>query len=274
MSRSLQSPRRRGLAVAVATVAGVAALAGCGSSKSDNAKSKTGSPAKISTASISTACNRWAALDKVANQGPGGDQQPTAAEVKQFANSLLPFVDKFIAVAPAASKAQAEKARTYVVKGQQTGDVKVLDSSQNDSLATAVNNVERWAHDSCGFTTLAVMGIDYAYQGLPATVKAGEASIEFMNHSSSGEAHMLALIRVKPGSGVTTDQLVQALKTDPNKAEQQYGNDVENLATAFANSGQTGYATVELTPGQYIAACFIGDPPHTQKGMIQAFSVS
>lgn len=271
---------RRALALVGAAILAASLFAGCSSTKKASGKTKgTTASDNTSVSNASTgACQAWVAVDTAANQGPNGSEgPPSPAALKQFASQLKPLVDKFASSAPSAAKADATAIQSIIDSAASGGDTSKLDPS-NPALGKPLNGVEKWVHDSCGFQTVDVMGVDYAFQDLPKSLKAGPTSVEFMNHAKD-EQHEIAIVRIKPGSGVVAANLVGDIQTDANAAEQKYGDKLEPVGQTEATPGQTTYVTLDLKPGEYVAACFIpvggkdGGVPHAQKGMVQAFTV-
>lgn len=270
--------RRMPILVLIGAIALVIAVAGCSSSKSSkSSQGKTSSTAASSA--VSQACDAWSAVTKATANGPGGpDEQPDPAAIKQFASQLIAPVDAFVGLAPAAVKADATTIKGIVHAASQGQNLEQLDPS-SPALGTPLMNVEKWVHTACPFTKLNVQAVDYGYRGLPATVKGGNISLELTN-TTMDEDHEMGIIRIKDGSGVTSDDLVKALVADPNGAEQKYGDKVEFVGDVSAPKDKTNYTTVDLTPGNYVAVCFLpvhGQPngaPHVSKGMVQAFTVS
>ncbi|HVX17513.1 MAG TPA: hypothetical protein VHA73_05730 [Acidimicrobiales bacterium] len=256
----------------------VTAVAGCSSSKSSKSSPNKTSSTTVSSA-VSQACNAWIEVEKVASSGPGGpDEQPDAAAVKAFATTLATPVDAFTGLAPAAVKADATTIQGIVHAATQGQNLDQLDPS-SPALATPLTGVEKWVHTACPFTKLNVQAVDYGYKGLPATVRAGKVSLELTN-TAMDEEHELSILRIKDGSDVTSDELVKALVSDPNGAEQKYGDKVDFVADVSAAHDKTNYTTTDLTPGDYVAVCFLplhgqeNGAPHVSKGMIQAFKVA
>lgn len=225
---------------------------------------------------VAAACRSWLSVDEAVKHGPGQDEgpPPSADQVHTFATSLLNLVHRFIAAAPATPRAAATGLVTEVEKAARSGNPADMDSTHNPDQNLRLETVETWVRQACGFQNLTVMGADYRFEGLPAQVRPGPASIEFMNHSGHGEMHEIVLLRIKDGAGLTAAALVQALRADPRSAERKYGNDVESVTGAQAPAGQVTYVSTTLKPGHYVAACFIGDPAHVTKGMISTFDVS
>ena len=265
---------------AVAAALSVTALGACGSSGST--ASKVTDTSGTTTAKVSDNgpfCSAWVTADGTASKGPdSGESQPTPAQMASFAKGLQGEFGKVSATAPSAMKVPVAKIVTIIDNAAAGKNPELLDPS-SPALGEPLNKVEAWVHTTCGFTKLDVTGVDYAFKGVPATVKAGVVSIKFMNMSDK-ESHEMALMRIKDGSGVTSAELVAALKADANAAQQKYSDKVDFLSSAQAPPGATGYATVDLKAGDYLAVCFVpvggkdGGVPHAQKGMVSAFKVA
>lgn len=270
----------RWAAVALAATLSVTALGACGSSSSTAKKDtdKAGaSPTKVS--GNGAFCSAWVTADAAATKGPdSGESEPNPAQIAAFAKSLQAPVATVSKEAPAAMKAPVAKIVAIIDDAAAGKNPQALDPS-GPTFGKPLNTVEAWVHTSCGFTKLDVMGVDYAFKGVPATIKPGVVSIKFENMSDA-EFHEMALMRIKDGSGVTSTELEAALKKDANAAQQKYGDDVEFLSSAQADPGETSYATADLSAGDYVAVCFVpvggkdGGVPHAQKGMVSAFKVA
>lgn len=134
----------------------------------------------------------------------------------------------------------------------------------------------------CGFETVAVTGVDYAFEGLPETLPAGTVALEFENASEAGEMHEIVLFKKAEGESRSAEEILN----DPASEEEGPG---EFAGASFAPPGVTSTGLTELTPGEYIAVCFIptgsgeideeqaeegaGGPPHFTQGMLAEFTV-
>lgn len=134
----------------------------------------------------------------------------------------------------------------------------------------------------CGFETVAVTGVDYAFEGLPETISAGTVALEFENATEAGEMHEIALFKKAEGETRSAEEIMN----DPAAEEEGPG---EFAGVSFAPPGVTSIGLTELTPGEYIAVCFIptgsgeideeqaeegaGGPPHFTQGMLAEFTV-
>jgi hypothetical protein len=131
------------------------------------------------------------------------------------------------------------------------------------------------AFDGCDADTrLEVSGIDFGFEGLPATVDAGRAAIRFTNATTSGEMHELVLMKRNDGTTESVDELM-ALGQDELMAK------LTMVGVAFADAADAeSVLLTDLEAGDYIAICMIpvgggetGDP-HAAHGMVAEFEVA
>jgi hypothetical protein len=273
-----RSATHRWTATAFAAALAVSGLAACGSSGSSASKSKSDTTSATTEAagatSAHTACLAWSEVDEAAGKGPGGpDGPPSPAAIKAFASTLKPMIARVAAAAPAEVAGPVKTVKGIVDDASNGKDPQKLDPS-NPALGKPVQQIEKWVYDSCGFNQLDVMGKDYSYDGIATRVPHGTTSVKFENMAND-EVHELSLMVVKPGAGVTGKEIADALKADPNAAQQKYQDKVDFVTNTQANPGETTYTTANLNVGDYIAVCFIGPDgqPHAGKGMVTSFTV-
>ncbi|MBM3948993.1 MAG: hypothetical protein FJ312_07105 [SAR202 cluster bacterium] len=114
--------------------------------------------------------------------------------------------------------------------------------------------------------------VDFAFTGITATLPAGKTTLAVVNKGQ--QSHEMSILRLK---GITAADLRKAL-TDPNAAPPA-GPPPYESAGGFRGTapGGTGWAVVNLTPGEYVLVCFIPDPadgkPHAAKGMFKPLTV-
>ena len=128
-----------------------------------------------------------------------------------------------------------------------------------------------------------VVGVEYAFEGVPATVTVGTA---FTLRNDGQEAHELVLVRKNPGVTQSFDELL-ALPEDEAFTQ------VAFLGQVAANPGETASGSVTAdAPGDYLMICFIPQgltqlpagslgpeaslppgPPHFTLGMRQEFAI-
>jgi hypothetical protein len=121
------------------------------------------------------------------------------------------------------------------------------------------------------YPTVTIHAQDFSYV-MPAKIAAGWTTIRIVN--DGGEPHQAQLAKLNPG--VTPEQVVAAGKTGGDAAIVALLS-VMGGPNAAAPQGGTASVTVDLTPGNYVAICFIPSADgvrHYAKGMIQAFRVT
>jgi hypothetical protein len=134
--------------------------------------------------------------------------------------------------------------------------------------------IDSWIYDNCPGTQVPVTAIDYEYQGMPATLKAGVNKFKFTN-TAPKEDHMIAIAKLTPAAQGKDVQEILAL---PEKKQAKYVDQADG-AFAYATAGQTGYSPAALTPGTYMYACFLpvggkkNGAPHFTEGMYGTFTV-
>ncbi len=129
----------------------------------------------------------------------------------------------------------------------------------------------------CGLGSLDTIAIDYGFEGIPATLPAGTTIVTIDNQSAAGEFHELTIARFNDGVTETAEQIL-ALSGEDAAAR------VMLQASASAEAGEIGGATINLVPGRYLYACFVpmgsigaqeGDgAPHYTAGMYGEFTVA
>ena len=127
--------------------------------------------------------------------------------------------------------------------------------------------------DDCVDEVVDVSGVDYAFEGVPETFPAGKSGIRFSNDTENDEQHEFIIFKKADGETRTAEEILN----DPAAQEQGPG---EFSGAVFATPGVTSGAFLDLTPGDYIAVCFIpvggGEegPPHFTQGMVAEFGVA
>ena len=141
----------------------------------------------------------------------------------------------------------------------------------SDDTFMAYTEMAGQAVDACGFESIEVTGVDYAFEGVPATVEAGTVAFKFVNESDS-EEHEMILVKKADGVQLTWEELVEL-------PEEESESMVEFAGATFAPPGGESSTFAELTPGDYAMICFIpvggaeDGPPHFTQGMLQELTV-
>jgi len=126
-------------------------------------------------------------------------------------------------------------------------------------------------------TDLTVTAGDYAYEGVPATIKAGIVNMTFVN--KGGTAHEMAFLKVADGTKTATvfADLPKIFQGQPFPPYLLALNGVHDTP-----AGKTTETSFNLTPGHYLALCsdtgVAGSTkdgqPHFSRGMYKAVTVT
>lgn len=145
------------------------------------------------------------------------------------------------------------------------------DPAENPAFAENLAPIDEFVLAECGFETVEVSGVDYAFEGVPASVPAGQTAFAFTNDGS--EPHEIVLFQRAEGETRTVEELF-ALPED------QLFTALTFAGAAMAEPGQTSLTIAELAPGSYVASCFVpvggaeDGPPHFMQGMTAEFEVA
>ena len=140
----------------------------------------------------------------------------------------------------------------------------------------AISTVDQWVVDNCGYPVHPVTAIEYAFEGMPASVDSGINLFEFDNQGA--EIHEIVIVRIKG------DETAEELLELPDK---QVEKKLQFIAATDAAQGETSVVYADLKkPGRYAAVCFLPvgaiseeaaeeaeGPPHAVEGMITEFEV-
>ncbi len=149
------------------------------------------------------------------------------------------------------------------------GDGEAFDS---EDTFTTYSEIVDGAVSSCEYETVDVTGVDYAFEGVPATLPAGTAAFRFTNGSES-EEHEMIIARKADGVDLTWDEIL-------GMPEDESESLVDFTAAAFAPPGGSSNALGNLEPGEYVMVCFVpvggaeDGPPHFAQGRRAEYTVS
>ena len=122
--------------------------------------------------------------------------------------------------------------------------------------------------------TIRVTGREFAF-GMPSRLQAGAYTFNFANIGR--QPHELVLVKLVPGKTIND---VLKVVNGPPQAGPPPGLIVGDkpVGATMAQPGKSAAFPVTLTPGTYVALCFITDPrthkPHAALGMIHSLWVS
>ena len=124
------------------------------------------------------------------------------------------------------------------------------DGPPSQAFIESYSQLLQWVTDNCGFQTLDIVATNYAYGGIADgdQIPAGVTVIRLDNQAD--EYHEIILFRRNEGTTESLDELM-ALPED------QLGAKLTPAGGGFAAPGTVGGTVADLTPGDYIAVCFI-----------------
>jgi hypothetical protein len=191
-----------------------------------------------------------------------------ASNVAESKSEILAAIDAMLAVAPA----------DVVQPGRQLRDIlatkgkRAVETPEGFAL---VNQIDAYTYDHCPGAAVPVTAVDYEYQGIPATMRAGLTRFKVTNTSST-EDHEMIFIKLTPAGERMDPARLLAL---PAKKQDKLV-DFSHAEFIMTAAGQTGYAYADLAPGKYLYVCPLPvggkekGKPHFVEGMYGTTTVS
>lgn len=180
---------------------------------------------------------------------------------------VQPLVDQVEASAPAELESEVAAVVEAARQTLSTGDDAAL---RDPAFGTSEEHIDAWITDNCGFETVEVSAVEYAFEGVPNTVPAGISTFHFRNDGA--EAHEMLTVRLKD-EAVSARDLTSLSEEEASKA-------VEYIGSAFAGPGVTDADSRDLAAGRYALVCLLpigegapDDPSHFDRGMWAEFTV-
>jgi hypothetical protein len=244
---------RTSLVLSLAAVA-VAALAGCSAAPSPAPAPAAPAPAPAPARDTTAACSGVVAMDAVVITYPGADPDaPPAApeELKQWSASIAPVFGTVAANVPAELDPAVETLRAAIDRTAK-GTPLASDDATTTEAGTAL---DRWAHESCGFSRVDVTGAGKDLSGVPATLPAGPAALSFDNGGDPTTGGFVLLVaRVKDGAAYSLEGI--------RDGSVDFSSVADVVAAVQPGQGApTGYGTADLAAGKYLVVSPIGAPP-------------
>jgi uncharacterized cupredoxin-like copper-binding protein len=112
---------------------------------------------------------------------------------------------------------------------------------------------------------VAVHASDYAYQGVPGTLGAGEIRFSFTNDSQA-ESHEMTLFRINDGVTESFDQILAEDEAQQNQEASQQNPNQEQAPPPPPK--MTFFASTGSAPGQAAKMDLIGNLPAGRYGMV------
>ena len=146
-------------------------------------------------------CEGFVALE----QGVAAAPEDPAALEAHAEEVIMPNIELVSAHAPT-DLSEAVGVMTGALEGFLTsGDFAAFESPEFSAAATVVYP---GLEDACGIPNIAVSAVDYSFEGVPTTTEAGIYTFLLTNNSAAGEAHELAVVKLKDGVDMPLDELL------------------------------------------------------------------
>ena len=273
--------------LSVLVVSGTLVLASCGS---DDVKADT-------TTTIANDQNNSTTIGDTAPTTPGAQtastegacgaytditmalaSEPESDPATWFEQTILPMADDLDANKPSDISSELDTMIGAVHEVADSGDMSAF---EDPGFNEAKGTVDTYMFENCDFDQkIEVSGSEYAFEGLPDTIPAGQVAIMFTNDGM--EEHEIVVASKKDGVTESFDDLLQL-------PEEEAMPKINMKGSAFApRKGDQGLLIADFEPGDYAALCFVptgttmdaegehqGDgPPHFVQGMKSEFTVS
>jgi hypothetical protein len=248
--------RRAGLAV----VAALALIGGaCGDDDDDSAADE---PADETTTTEAAADGDTAAFcaSRVQLEQAFNAEQPDVEAVTALLGDLQ-------ASAPADIAGNVTGLSDALAQAAESG----ADPTEDPAFGENIGPIDEFSLSDCGYETVEVTGVDYAFEGVPDTVQAGTVGFKLTNEGA--EPHEMVIFRINDGVTAPLEELLAL-------PEEEVGQSITFAGAAFAGPGGWGASFAELEAGRYAAACFVpvggaeDGPPHFMEGMTAEFEVA
>lgn len=214
----------------------------------------------------------------------GLDEAQSEEEARAYYNrEMKPVLDELQANAPQEIKAPLDGLVGSIEKLLSGGEISEAEEKRGDE---AEDQLHAYDLEHCGWSRVDVVGGEYAFNGVPATLPVGTASVEFENKGT--EVHEMVVFKKKAG---VTDSLDSLLAIED---EQEGASKIEPVGyLGGVHPGDREFLLADLTAGDYAMVCFypvgttpekfaaeeaspgqLTGEPHFSKGMRAEFRVA
>lgn len=218
--------------------------------------------------------------------------EPSSPEAAAFCEAELAMGAAFGSEDPALI-GPAVEAVTAAAPADVLPTVEAVLAAEEESpeFEAAYGELIAWMQENCGFAQINVTLSEYAFGGIPAELPAGGAVVSALN--TGEEVHEIVVFRLNDDVTMTVEELLAL-------PEEEAFPNLTFTGAGFAVPGETGTAVLNLTPGRYVAICFLPEgltaeifeqaggqigpdvsfppgaelgPPHFVHGMVEEFTV-
>lgn len=258
-------------------------LVGCGDDDDDTTSAGDESAEETTDESgegdLATYCEKSAQIEQQLGSGPDIDFESATPEemteaAKEFAGGATELADEALEAAPEEVRPDIEVLVAALKEVAETGDFGAFETPETEEASADAHAFDL---AECDWQQVDVTAKEYAFDGVPAELEAGVTSFEFANEGT--ELHEMITFRKNDGVEESFDDIL-ALGEEASQSK------ITFVGAAFGAPGEEGvYAVADLTPGEYLAICFIPvgtvdeeteaeGPPHFTQGMKHEFTVS
>ena len=207
----------------------------------------------------------------------GGDTTAfcdTRAELEQQFNADQPDVEAITGLlADLEASATTDLAANAAALGEVLAQAAAAneDPTADPAFGENIGAIDEFVLAECGYERVDVSGVEYAFEGLPATVAPGRTA--FVLSNDGAEPHELVLFKLADGEERPAAELFAL-------PEEELFASLTQAGGAAAEPGDTGLTIADLEPGRYVASCFMpvggaeDGPPHFMEGMTADFEVA
>lgn len=223
-------------------------------------------------AEVEAFCDDYIEVNSLINTGP--DENDPGPWVEGITSGLEGLKSDAPAEISAAVNGMADALLEPVAALDEEG---FFAATESESFAEDSAVVDEYIAGECGFSTVEVSAIDYAYDADLDALDEGVTAFDFANDGT--ELHEMALLRVNDDTTETVEELL-AMPQEEAETKASF------VGVAFAAPGEGSNMYADLEPGQYFIVCFIPTgttsfedietaegPPHFTQGMVQEFTV-
>ena len=223
-------------------------------------------------------CSSLLEFNTLVNESEAGNPDASEEDIKAAGEELAPLFQRVTDNAPEGASDPADELNP-TVQALLEGDASEFSSDETFATYTELTDA---AADPCEWQSQAVTAVDYAFEGIPASLTAGTYSFELTNQGQ--EQHEMIVFRKADGVTQSIEEIVEL-------PEEESESLVEFAGAGFAPPGESSSALIELEAGEYGVVCFIpvgttadasmeeveeggeSGPPHFTQGMLAEFTV-
>lgn len=195
------------------------------------------------------------------------EEDATEDQVVEVGEQLAPLSQRMADNAPPEVADAIEGLHTTAIEPLLEGEAEAFNSDETFGQYTALVDA---SGPVCDFQEVSVVGKDWFYEGVPATLAAGQYSIALANEGT--EEHELVLFRKQDATPLDPAEL-------STLSDEEFEAKLTFAGAAFAPPGGSGSTLTELEPGSYVMLCGLpvggaeDGKPHFEAGMLAEFTV-